>query len=635
MIKKGPYVAEYKLDGERILMHFERSPSHEGGQKTQWWSRNNKDATTWYGEDMKPIVNRCVPLSVESVVLDGELLVYDRDTNPNINPNPNPNPEPEPDPNPDPEPDPNQVYDRDTGDFAPFGTNRSMAAGTLDGNKQPCFVVFDILWLNGRNLTQRSLTERRRELEGLVAWEDHSFELARQYAVTGGTEEMMKWLDNAMLHGYEGVMLKSLASPYVPGSRDNDWQKLKPDYVDEMGETLDLLIVAGYYGEGKKRGGDISHFLMGLRAPPEEQKRFKSEHPLFYPFCKVGTGYTQKRLAQLRDDLKDGKERWHENAPPPHLCGWKPNKTDDVPDVWFHPAKSLLMTVKAYEITASEAFLPCGITLRFPRSTAIRERHDKHWEEAESHRRVKGIFDECKGRLASYKRRAEEVAKADTGDAGAQRGGRKGGPPKRPKVLTAVPMHLGLAEGLSKVVAVDDSFKADEAQALPQVVARTSSGGALDSQLAEVQISICELGGEVRGGDEFKMKDLTHFVICGDGNDVFTRALIRQARVAVREHRTLSSHRRRRRRRQARPMPRPGRPSVHPPSRRQAAATSTSCGTRGSSTATWLAVVCRSSLATCCCRLRRRAGRWSSPWTSGATATRRSPTARRCRARCT
>ena len=26
---------------------------------------------------------------------------------------------------------------------------------------------------------------------------------------------------------------------------------------------------------------------MGLRAPPEEQRRFKSEHPLFYPFCKV------------------------------------------------------------------------------------------------------------------------------------------------------------------------------------------------------------------------------------------------------------------------------------------------------------------------------------------------------------
>ena len=40
-------------------------------------------------------------------------------------------------------------------------------------------------------------------------------------------------------------MLKSLGSPYVPGARDGDWQKLKPDYVDEMGEELDLLILAG------------------------------------------------------------------------------------------------------------------------------------------------------------------------------------------------------------------------------------------------------------------------------------------------------------------------------------------------------------------------------------------------------
>ena len=45
------------------------------------------------------------------------------------------------------------------------------------------------------------------------------------------------------------TLAKALNSPYVPGSRDNDWQKLKPNYVDEMGETLDLLIVAGYYGE--------------------------------------------------------------------------------------------------------------------------------------------------------------------------------------------------------------------------------------------------------------------------------------------------------------------------------------------------------------------------------------------------
>ena len=90
----------------------------------------------------------------------------------------------------------------------------------------------------------------------------------------------------------------------MPGSRDNDWQKLKPDYVDEMGEQLDLIILAGYYGDGKKRGrsGQISHFLMGLKAPDEERQRFPdAEHPLYYPFCKVGTGYSHQKLAQMRE----------------------------------------------------------------------------------------------------------------------------------------------------------------------------------------------------------------------------------------------------------------------------------------------------------------------------------------------
>ena len=62
-------------------------------------------------------------------------------------------------------------------------------------------------------MTQRTLAERRRELISALNWETHSFELAKQELVKGGTQEMMHWLDQAMMHGYEGVMLKSPASP--------------------------------------------------------------------------------------------------------------------------------------------------------------------------------------------------------------------------------------------------------------------------------------------------------------------------------------------------------------------------------------------------------------------------------------
>ena len=507
MRKKGAYVAEYKLDGERLLMHYARDGTGGGGDggggsgaQTQWWTRNCKNATGWYGEAMAEIVRRCVPAGVESVMLDGEMM----------------------------------VWDRDTGDFSAFGENRSMAAGwrkVVEGNKQACYVVFDVLWLNGRNLTQRTLRERRDALQGLLKWEEHSLELAAQHEVTGGTNEVMRWLDNAMLHGYEGVMLKSLASAYTPGSRDNDWQKLKPDYVNEMGEQLDLIILAGYYGDGKKRGrsGQISHFLMGLKAPDEERQRWPdARHPLYYPFCKVGTGYSHQKLAQMREVLERGQEKWHKHCRPAHLCGWVPNKTDDEPDVWFKPASSILLQCKAYEITETEAFRPCGLTLRFPRCMAVRL--DKDWDQADTHNHVLQIFRDAKGRLASHKRRAEDVAKTDTGgdDGTRGRGGRKAGAAKAPRVVTSVPAHLGLAPGLADVGVADDldgcAFGAgvDAAGEHPQVVAAMHAPPQLGSTSSEVQRCIKELGGDVRGGVG---AEVTHVVVCGKGTVQTTNML--------------------------------------------------------------------------------------------------------------
>ena len=201
------------------------------------------------------------------------------------------------------------------------------------------------------------------------------------------TIEIMNCLDRAMAGGYEGVMFKSLNSIYAPGARDGDWMKLKPDYVHDMGDELDLLIIAGYYGEGQRRQGGPSHFLLGLQAPASAKHIFKDvEHPRFYPFCKVGTGYTVSALQELRKKLEPATIKWDKRNRPAHLCGWVPNKTDDEPDVWFEPAKSVIFQVGAYEMVKGEAFMPCGYTLRFPRVRCIR--HDKPWNECETHDEV-------------------------------------------------------------------------------------------------------------------------------------------------------------------------------------------------------------------------------------------------------
>ena len=119
-----------------------------------------------------------------------------------------------------------------------------------------------------------------------------------------------------------------------------------------MGDDLELLILAGYYGEGVTRNDGISTFLCGVRAPSSERAKLglPPDTPLFYPFSKVGSGYTHEVLVDLRSQLKSAERPWHKSARPLHLCGWIPNKTDDEPHVWYEPTLSKVMQVAAYEI---------------------------------------------------------------------------------------------------------------------------------------------------------------------------------------------------------------------------------------------------------------------------------------------
>jgi DNA ligase-4 len=209
--KKGPYVVEHKLDGERVMFHYRR------GAQPQWWTRNCNDFSAQYNEPMRDALASCLPASLTDCLLDGEMM----------------------------------VWNRDTGEYAAFGENRSLNdyRRRMDCSQQACYVVFDALWLNGESLVQLPLSERRAKVEHLIRWEEHSLQLSAITPVDS-TTEIMAALDRAMSKGYEGSVFKSLGAPYVPAARDHDWIKLKPDYVNGMGDNLDLLIIGGYYGEG-------------------------------------------------------------------------------------------------------------------------------------------------------------------------------------------------------------------------------------------------------------------------------------------------------------------------------------------------------------------------------------------------
>ena len=462
----GPYGAELKHDGERLLLHWERG---KGGQpsKAEWWTRKAKQFNSEYKESMEEVLGRCFPASTTSLLLDGEMM----------------------------------VWDQQVGRYSLFGENRSMKdyKKRVESGCNSCYIVFDCLWLNGENLSGLPLSERRRRLEGAVLWEPdkHTIMLNELTEIDDGKVGVMRALDDALARGTEGVVFKSLGSKYEPGQRTTEWIKLKPDHIDGMGEQLDLLIIGSYYGEGKRRGGDVSHFLLGVLAPEYEETRYgKTAHykgtklPLVYPFCKVGSGYSLPTLAKIREELKrDGAEHPYDKVKgsPAHMCGWKPNKTDDIPDFWYEPQKiGFLLQVKAYEITTdAKGFMPCDKTLRFPRVEATR--WDKDWRGCETHDGIVTLYKQSAGKVAQAKRSAEDIARNDDGSGGKKKKGGGGGGSAPQRGPAKVPAHFRVAG--KGVTAESDAFAGMRAVVL--------SGRDSDARERMV-IAIKRLGGVVQ-----------------------------------------------------------------------------------------------------------------------------------------
>jgi DNA ligase-4 len=93
-------------------------------------------------------------------------------------------------------------------------------------------------------------------------------------------------------------MIKRLDSAYKPAERSSNWIKLKGEYIDSIGDSLDLLIIGGYFGERKRIGGQdwtdhINVFLCGVIKKLDKNDPSNS---LIYPFTRVGTGYSMEEL---------------------------------------------------------------------------------------------------------------------------------------------------------------------------------------------------------------------------------------------------------------------------------------------------------------------------------------------------
>jgi len=148
------------------------------------------------------------------------------------------------------------------------------------------YMIFDLLYLDGRDLTGLPYTERRELLESLEL--DGPNWKAPGYHVGDG--KAMREASKAQ--GLEGVIAKRLDCPYTPGRRGGGWIKVKNHQRQE-------LVVGGWLpGEGN-RSGRIGSLLMGYydTTPTDAREHGRDQH--FKYAGKVGTGFTEQTLSEL------------------------------------------------------------------------------------------------------------------------------------------------------------------------------------------------------------------------------------------------------------------------------------------------------------------------------------------------
>ena len=327
--------AEYKLDGERAQLHIE-------GKKVILFSRSLENISNYYPDIIEKIPKN---IHAKNIILEAEIVA--------INEN--------------------------TGEFLPFQElmhRRRKYKIEKAVTQYPITVnFFDILYCNGESCLDLNYKDRRKKLEQNIK-EDNFTKYIPMSIVTNknGIED---FLENSINEGSEGLMLKMLDKPYQAGSRGSHWLKLKREYQNELGDSLDLVVIGGFFGKGRRTG---SYGTLLLATYDEDEDVFTS-------ICKVGTGFTDEDLDQLYQILN-----------PKITIKKNPRIISEMEaDVWFEP--ELVIEVVASEITLSPIHKSAmdkirkgaGLALRFPKFTG-KIRIEKSVEDASTNEEIIALY---------------------------------------------------------------------------------------------------------------------------------------------------------------------------------------------------------------------------------------------------
>ncbi len=307
LARAGPAGVEEKLDGVRIQVH-------RAGQEVAVFTRSLDDITARVPE----VVEAALALPAGAVILDGEAIALRADGRP-----------------------------------LPFQVTASRVGSRGDvprlREQTPlASVFFDVLHADGADLLDLPGAGRTDALAGLVP-----AELRIRRIVAEEADQAREFFAETLRRGHEGVVVKSLATPYEAGRRGGGWLKVKPRH------TLDLVVLAAEWGHGRRKGW-LSNLHLGARDP--QTGGFVMLGKTFKGLTDAMLGWQTERLLALAVTPADG---------------------------WVVQVRPELVVEIAFDGVQRSPRYPGGVALRFARVKGYRT--DKSAAEADTIEAVRAI----------------------------------------------------------------------------------------------------------------------------------------------------------------------------------------------------------------------------------------------------
>ncbi len=199
--------------------------------------------------------------------------------------------------------------------------------------------VFDVLYYDGKSMLNLPFKKRTEIVKKIIKEQPYKIIHSKQI-ITSDEKKAKEFYKKALKDNQEGIMMKNLEAIYQPGRRVGHMMKIKPEVKD-----LDLVIVGGEYGSGK-RSGWISSYNLACRNKKGE----------YLEIGKMGTGIKEKAeqgmsFEELTELVK------------PYITNEKGKTVSIKPKI--------VIAITYQEIQKSTNY-PSGFALRFPRFVALR-----------------------------------------------------------------------------------------------------------------------------------------------------------------------------------------------------------------------------------------------------------------------